>query len=57
MKPGTVQVAVLPPLSVADWTLADLEQRIASVHEMFTRVLAHWPVTDEQLRRTVVQPL
>jgi putative phosphoserine phosphatase / 1-acylglycerol-3-phosphate O-acyltransferase len=57
MKPGTVQVAVLPPISVADWTLADLEQRIAGVHEIFVQVLAHWPVTDEQLRRTVAQQL
>jgi putative phosphoserine phosphatase/1-acylglycerol-3-phosphate O-acyltransferase len=51
MKPGTVQVAVLPPISVADWTLADLEERIAAVRQQFVQVLARWPTTDEQLRR------
>ncbi len=55
MRPGTVQVAALPPVPVADWTLAELEDRIAEVREQFARVLAHWPTTDEQLRRIVAE--
>ncbi len=56
MKPGTVQVAVLPPIPVADWTLADLEERIAAVRQQFVRVLDRWPTTDEQLRRIALGP-
>lgn len=51
MKPGTVQVAVLPPIPVADWTLADLGERIAAVRQQFVQVLDRWPTTDDQLRR------
>ena len=53
MKSGTVQVAVLPPVPVADWTLASLAENIAAVRHQFERVLANWPTTDEQLRRLV----
>lgn len=53
MKSGTVQVAVLPPVSVAEWTLADLDERIAEVRDQYVRVLATWPTTDEQLCRIV----
>lgn len=43
MRPGTVDVAVLPPVSVAGWTQRDLEQRIAAVRQSFIDTLAHWP--------------
>jgi putative phosphoserine phosphatase/1-acylglycerol-3-phosphate O-acyltransferase len=56
MKPGTVQVAVLPPIPVVDWTVADLEERIATVRQQFVQVLNCWPTTDEQLRRIVAGP-
>jgi 1-acyl-sn-glycerol-3-phosphate acyltransferase len=56
MKPGTVQVAVLPPIPVTDRTLADLEERIAAVRQQFAQVLACWPTTDEQLRRIAPGP-
>jgi putative phosphoserine phosphatase/1-acylglycerol-3-phosphate O-acyltransferase len=56
MKPGTVQVAVLPPIPVADWSLADLDERIAAVRQQFVQVLDRWPTTDEQLRRVVLGP-
>lgn len=43
IRPGTVDVAVLPPISVADWTLADLAERIAEVRQQFADALADWP--------------
>jgi putative phosphoserine phosphatase/1-acylglycerol-3-phosphate O-acyltransferase len=43
MRPAVVDVAVLPPVSVADWTLDDLEQHIAGVRQLFVDALAHWP--------------
>lgn len=43
MRPGTVEVRVLPPITVADWTLDDLEERIAAVRELFVATLRDWP--------------
>jgi putative phosphoserine phosphatase/1-acylglycerol-3-phosphate O-acyltransferase len=43
MRPGTVDVAVLPPIRLEDWTLRDLERRIEGVREKFVHTLAHWP--------------
>ncbi len=41
--PGTVDVAVLPPIDVTDWTLDDLDERIAGVRRQFVDTLEHWP--------------
>jgi putative phosphoserine phosphatase/1-acylglycerol-3-phosphate O-acyltransferase len=43
MRPGTVEITVLPPISVADWTLDDLEERIAAVRDLFVSTLDDWP--------------
>lgn len=43
MRPGTVEVKVLPAISVADWTLDDLEERIEAVRDLFVATLADWP--------------
>jgi putative phosphoserine phosphatase/1-acylglycerol-3-phosphate O-acyltransferase len=43
IKPGTVDVAVLPPISVDDWTVADLDDRIAGVRNLYFDVLRQWP--------------
>ena len=43
MRPGTVEVKVLPPISVADWSLDDLEDRIDAVRDLFVATLADWP--------------
>jgi putative phosphoserine phosphatase/1-acylglycerol-3-phosphate O-acyltransferase len=43
MRSGTVDVAVLPPVSVEDWTVADLGRRVAETRQMFVRTLAEWP--------------
>ena len=44
LHPGTVDVVVYPPLSVADWTLDDLTDRIAEVRQLFVDTLENWPV-------------
>ena len=49
MKPGTVQVAVLPPVPVGDWTLPELSERIEEIRQQYVCVLATWPTTNEQL--------
>jgi len=43
MRPGTVDVHVLEPISVADWTPETLSERVAEVRERFVRTLADWP--------------
>ena len=43
LHPGIVDVTVLPPISVADWTRQDLDQRIEGVRELFRETLQHWP--------------
>lgn len=46
INPGTVDVAVFPPISVQDWTLEDLPERIAGVRQLYLDTLANWPVDE-----------
>ncbi|OSC21970.1 transferase [Mycobacterium vulneris] len=46
VNPGTVDVAVFPPISVQDWTLDTLPERIAEVRQLYLDTLAHWPVDE-----------
>jgi HAD superfamily hydrolase (TIGR01490 family) len=43
IRPGTIDVAVLPPISVADWTTDGLGDRVAAVRELFVATMATWP--------------
>jgi putative phosphoserine phosphatase/1-acylglycerol-3-phosphate O-acyltransferase len=43
INPGTVDIAVLPPVSVDSWSLRDLRQRIEQVRATYGRTLAEWP--------------
>jgi putative phosphoserine phosphatase/1-acylglycerol-3-phosphate O-acyltransferase len=45
LNPGTVDIAVLPPVSVADWTTEDLAERIEQIRAAYLQTLAHWPAT------------
>ena len=47
IRRGTVDVAVLPPVSVADWTSEDIEDRIAGVRQRFAETIADWPSRSE----------
>lgn len=42
-NPGTVDVAVFPPIPVGDWTVADLPERIAAVRQLYLDTLKDWP--------------
>ncbi|HXO55553.1 MAG TPA: lysophospholipid acyltransferase family protein, partial [Mycobacterium sp.] len=46
MNPGTVDVAVFPPISVSDWTVETLSGRIAEVRQLYVDTLADWPVDE-----------
>ncbi len=43
LNPGTVDVAVFPPISVADWTLDDLAERIEGIRRLYLDSLRDWP--------------
>jgi putative phosphoserine phosphatase/1-acylglycerol-3-phosphate O-acyltransferase len=43
LRPGTVDVAVLPPIAVTGWTRRDLDRRIESVRQQYLATLADWP--------------
>ena len=43
MRPGTVDIAVLPPIDVSGWTKRDLDRRIAAVRGLFVKTLEDWP--------------
>jgi putative phosphoserine phosphatase/1-acylglycerol-3-phosphate O-acyltransferase len=45
LHPGTVDVAVLPPVSTGDWTLENLSERIEQVRASYVALLAGWPGT------------
>src|ERR1700742_5197518 len=46
MNPGTVDVAVFPPISVSDWTVETLSDRIAEVRQLYVDTLGDWPVDE-----------
>jgi putative phosphoserine phosphatase/1-acylglycerol-3-phosphate O-acyltransferase len=41
--PGTVDIAVFAPVSVADWTVDDLDERIAGIRRLYLDTLKNWP--------------
>jgi putative phosphoserine phosphatase / 1-acylglycerol-3-phosphate O-acyltransferase len=43
LRPGTVEVVVLPPVSTLDWTPETLNEHVAAVHDMYVRTLEDWP--------------
>jgi putative phosphoserine phosphatase/1-acylglycerol-3-phosphate O-acyltransferase len=43
VKPGTVQVTVLPPIDVSAWPADQIRAKTAEVQAMFADTLAHWP--------------
>ena len=44
LHPGTVDIVVYPPISLDDWTLDELPERIAEVRQLYIDTLANWPV-------------
>jgi putative phosphoserine phosphatase/1-acylglycerol-3-phosphate O-acyltransferase len=43
IRSGTVDVAVLPPISTEHWEVGELDQRIGEVRDLFIETLEHWP--------------
>jgi putative phosphoserine phosphatase/1-acylglycerol-3-phosphate O-acyltransferase len=45
MRPAKIDAIVLPPISTDDWTVQDLDRRIAGVRKKYVDTLASWPTT------------
>jgi HAD superfamily hydrolase (TIGR01490 family) len=43
VRAGRVQIAVLPPIPTAGWTLEDLDKHLHDVREQYLATLANWP--------------
>ena len=46
LNPGTVDIAVLPPVSVESWTLRNLRERIEQIRTSYLETLAEWPAAE-----------
>jgi putative phosphoserine phosphatase/1-acylglycerol-3-phosphate O-acyltransferase len=46
LSPGTVDIAVLPPVDTAGWTLEELPKLIEQVRTSYLATLADWPAAD-----------
>jgi putative phosphoserine phosphatase/1-acylglycerol-3-phosphate O-acyltransferase len=44
IRPGTIDVAVQPPISTDGWLVGELDERISEVHALFERTLEQGPV-------------
>ena len=40
IRPATVDIVVHPPVPTEDWTLDDLDERIAEIHALYEATLA-----------------
>jgi putative phosphoserine phosphatase / 1-acylglycerol-3-phosphate O-acyltransferase len=47
IRPGSIDVRVLPPVATDDWTEDDLDDRIAAVRQLFLDQLARWSGEDD----------
>ncbi|WP_354699386.1 hypothetical protein DSM112329_05101 [Paraconexibacter sp. AEG42_29] len=54
VRPGRVEVAVLPPVDTSQWTPATVSEHVAEVRAQFVETLAHWPSDSND--REVAQP-
>ncbi len=45
IHPGTVDVAVLPPVSTKGWTKENLDEHVKEVRDMYLQTLADWPTS------------
>jgi putative phosphoserine phosphatase/1-acylglycerol-3-phosphate O-acyltransferase len=43
VHPGTIHVAVLPPVDTSTWTKQTIDEHVQEVRDMFLATLADWP--------------
>jgi putative phosphoserine phosphatase / 1-acylglycerol-3-phosphate O-acyltransferase len=50
LNPGTVDIAVLPPVNVENWTVRNLRERIGQIRMSYLQTLAEWPAAEPDHR-------
>jgi putative phosphoserine phosphatase/1-acylglycerol-3-phosphate O-acyltransferase len=43
IRPGTIDIAVMEPISTDGWKTSELNARVAEVHDLFASTLEDWP--------------
>lgn len=49
VRPGRVEVAVLPPVDTSTWTAESVADHARAVRSQFVQTLAHWPASSKEL--------
>jgi putative phosphoserine phosphatase/1-acylglycerol-3-phosphate O-acyltransferase len=49
VRPGTVEVVVLPPIDTSGFQLQTLGDDVEAVRDQFVETLAHWPGPTKRL--------
>ncbi|NLE80499.1 MAG: HAD-IB family hydrolase, partial [Rhodococcus sp.] len=44
LRSGTIDVAVLAPVDVSEWSVTDLDTHIAAVEDLYRKTLTDWPI-------------
>ncbi|MCW2857156.1 MAG: family hydrolase [Marmoricola sp.] len=48
MRPGTIEVVVLPPIPTDDWSVETINDHVDDVRQQFVKTLAQWPATHHE---------
>jgi putative phosphoserine phosphatase / 1-acylglycerol-3-phosphate O-acyltransferase len=49
VRPGTVEVVVLPPVDTSGWTVETIDEHVAEVRQLYLDTLADWPSAPSRL--------
>lgn len=49
-NPGTIDVAILPPMDISHWSLSDLDAHVAKLRDIYVAALADWRIAEALAR-------
>jgi len=55
LRPGTIEVCVLPPVDTSDWQRETIADHVAQVRAMFLDTLANWPTDPDRRPQEVAR--
>jgi len=55
LRPGTIEVCVLPPVDTSDWQRETIADHVAQVRGMFLDTLANWPTDPDRRPQEVAR--
>jgi putative phosphoserine phosphatase/1-acylglycerol-3-phosphate O-acyltransferase len=55
LRPGTIEVCVLPPIDTSDWQRETIADHVAQVRGMFLDTLANWPTDPDRRPQEVAR--